>query len=447
MSADLKGNEGERWAEPLPVDLPLVPPNQPLPVFHGPVAVTHGSSTAQGEATVRIRWVPEPALECRVDLAPTDSSTTSSIAGELGRDVTIEVAGSTLKGRLRGGSWLPSQPWLELRIYAIAAVGSGDATQLRFELVNMEDVYGAPVQHGDSGWGADRLKLSSGKWTVEIDAVTNLHEIHRELNTNGGYAVLHRGRAILNDGGAIQLDDAQNLVTTLQYTLSFAERRWITPVRARGLSPTGTPAWEMWGLWCTDPWSTPVTWFSHRSVAGLADTFKVIDDRWPDQYWERLLRTAMHYYLEATRGFVNRQIIMGASLLELIGWHAVVEDQQLLTPNAYDRLEASDRLRTLFGLLNIPTEIARELGALRRYARPGWDAAKAITEIRHSVVHAKRHQAAWELDTEVWTDAVQLNQQLCDLAMLYLLSYSGEYVDPVVARYAADARPVPWART
>jgi hypothetical protein len=43
----------------------------------------------------------------------------------------------------------------------------------------------------------------------------------------------------------------------------------------------------------------------------------------------------------------------------------------------------------------------------------------------------------------VWTDAVPLNQQLCDLTMLYLLSYSGEYVDPVSARYAADARPRP----
>jgi hypothetical protein len=66
-----------------------------------------------------------------------------------------------------------------------------------------------------------------------------------------------------------------------------------------------------------------------------------------------------------------------------------------------------------------------------------------VRAARPSVVHAKRHQAAWELDADVWTDAVQLNQQLCDLAMLYLLSYSGEYVDPVSARYAADAHPRP----
>lgn len=70
-----------------------------------------------------------------------------------------------------------------------------------------------------------------------------------------------------------------------------------------------------------------------------------------------------------------------------------------------------------------------------------------VRAARPSVVHAKRRRAAWELDAGVWTHAVQLNQQLCDLAMLYLLSYSGEYVDTVSARYAADAHPVLWART
>jgi hypothetical protein len=70
-----------------------------------------------------------------------------------------------------------------------------------------------------------------------------------------------------------------------------------------------------------------------------------------------------------------------------------------------------------------------------------------VRAARPSVVHTKRGQAAWNLDAGVWTDAVQFNQQLCDLAMLYLRSYSGEYVDTVSARYAADAHPVLWART
>jgi hypothetical protein len=33
--------------------------------------------------------------------------------------------------------------------------------------------------------------------------------------------------------------------------------------------------------------------------------------------------------------------------------------------------------------------------------------------------------------------------KISDLAMLYPLSYSGEYVDSVSARYAADAHPRP----
>ena len=141
----------------------------------------------------------------------------------------------------------------------------------------------------------------------------------------------HVGRATLSDGATIEPSDAVQLMTTLQYTLSFAEDRWITPVRTRGLSADGTVAWELWGLWYTAPWSMPMTWFSRRSVDGLNQVFSAIDDRWSNQYWERLLRTSMHYYLDATPGLVNRQLIMSGALLELIGWHVVVEDRKLMS--------------------------------------------------------------------------------------------------------------------
>ncbi len=309
----------------------------------------------------------------------------------------------------------------------------------------MEDVFGEPVTYGEHSWGADLLQLASSRWSVALQAVRDLRHTINTLQEAGGYAVTHVGRATLSDGATIEPSDAVQLMTTLQYTLSFAEDRWITPVRTRGLSADGTVAWELWGLWYTAPWSMPMTWFSRRSVDGLNQVFSAIDDRWSNQYWERLLRTSMHYYLDATQGLVNRQLIMSGALLELIGWHVVVEDRKLMSGKGYDRLETSDRIRLLLGLMSYPLEVPPELTAIRGFAKPTWDIANVLTEVRHSAVHAKRHRAAWEMNGETWNEVVRLSQEICSAAMLFLLGYRGNYVNQVTASFAADESPVPWA--
>lgn len=236
-------------------------------------------------------------------------------------------------------------------------------------------------------------------------------------------------------------------MTTIQYALSIAVARWVTPVRPHGLTDDGSTAWELWSLLFTESWSSPITWCpTSRSTDGLEECFRLVDDRWGNKYWEQLLHSAVHYYLDASGGLINRQLVMGASLLELICWHVVVEDRQLLSDKACDRLTSADRLRLLLRLLSVPVEIPPELKALAKKAKQlGWDGPTAVSEVRNAAVHARRHEVGWEWDQEIWLEAALLSEHYCDLAMLGLLGYEGDYINRVSAQYAEDAHPVPWS--
>jgi hypothetical protein len=243
------------------------------------------------------------------------------------------------------------------------------------------------------------------------------------------------------------VDEAAALLTTVQYTLTIAERRWITPVRPRGFAQDDTLAWELLGLWHTDPWSDPMIWYASRSTSPLSELFALVDDRWQDEVGEQFLRSAVHYYREASHGLVNKQLIIGGALLELAGWQMVVEERSLMSGAGFDRLETADRMRLLLGLLSARVGIPTDLKSLTKHAsrRNNLDGPGAIAELRHSSVHAKRHAESWKWDPDVWTDAAQLNQHYCDLALLGALGYRGYYVNCTTARYAEDHEPVPWS--
>lgn len=438
----------ERYALPLPPDLDQPPPNSNLPIYTGRMSASAHGLTLAGDATVEIRWDPQPALICRIEFDPgaTSHDLQLVIAGDLNQQVELRVEGGVGPASRRGGSWNPDAPWGEFRIYDTLTIQhDGEASEIRCELLNMSSVYGAPVSYGEYSWGADLLEMSSDRWSVELQALQDLRTTIKTLQQTGGYGITHICRATLNTGDTVEPGMAERFLTPLQYALSFAENRWVTPVRTRGLTRDGSVAWEIWGLWNTDPWSSPMTWFSHRSVDGLAEVFRAIDDHWPDQYWERLLHTSTHYYLDASHGLVNRQVIMAGALLELIGWHVVVEERKLLSAKGYDRLETSDRLRMTLRLMDYPLEIPSDLRALLRFAKPTWDIATALAEVRHSVVHARRHQSSWEMDSAVWADVACLSQETCNVALLFLLGYRGRYVNQITAQFAADDGPVPWS--
>ncbi len=439
------------FARPIPTDIAVPDPNQPLPVYSGSISVESSGRVVGGTGTVEIAVLPSPSLFARVEF---DSGTDrETIRAMLDRrddsDVRLHVGGAEVLARWRGGNWGADRPWGSYEIYDHRPVHvSGSASELWFELMNMDHLMGDPVDYGESGWGSDLILLKSSRWHVELQALRHSSSIREQLRESGGYGVTHVGRATRCDGESLTPDSAAELLETVQLALSFACNRWVTPVRPRGKATDGSLAWEYWGLRFTDAWSSPMTWYNKMGPKSLSDVFRAIDDGWCDEYWRRLLQTSMHYHLDSMRGLVNRQMIMAAALIELIGWHVVVEDRQLLSPKGYDRLESSDRVRMLFGLACVDLAIPAQCTELQAYANgvnKSWDVANLVCEVRHSVVHAKRHPDVWKIGPKVWGELLQVTHDLCNLAMLFMLDYQRTYVSEVHSRSTVDDLPVPWA--
>lgn len=435
--------------------------NEPQEFFRGRVSVQFGKVLFGGDGVASLVWLPRPAVILRVEFdGPIPDGV--PLRPDLGL-TRFEVAGGSGEGRIEGGASFaipPERPWVALRVFEFThetSIRTDTATEVRFDLANFDHYYGRPVSCGRSvsvgehtfrGWQAARMQLEGAGWEVTIDSRHDLHEVTESLRQSGGHALTHTCRARRTDGVAITPESTSQLLSLVQFSLSIGAARWVTPVLAEGLGASGEVLWTIWTLYNTEPWTMPLTVFSGSEVASFEEFFRRLAGRWSDAYWESVLRTATHYYLRSVGGdLVHEAIIMGNALLELIGWAVVVEERALLSANGFDRLPWDDKVRMLLGLYNCGTSIPPSLTALRALGarEGGWDGPRAVTEMRHSAVHAKKHQRGWAWGNDAWGDALHLTQWYCDLAILALVGFEGRYVNRVSARSHADLESVPWA--
>lgn len=430
--------------QPLPPDLVVPDPDCPLPIYQGNMTCNQGMAEAVGTGSVEVRWSPVPQLSGRFVPLAGRGSLIDGIDPLQSLGVAVEGGHGEVK--FRGGR-RGHDPYLQFRIYQPFSIqaGPGLADHIRFEVVNLPDYYGESIAVGDYGFRAGRLGLQSKKWTVDLDSLADISDRIDAVRESGGYTVTHTGRASKRDGSGVTTDEAMSLLTVLQYTLSVAANRWVTPVRPRGLAADGSVAWEIWGLWFTAPWSTRPSWWDESEVA-LKDLFRGIDDRWATKDWEHLLRSVVHYYLDSKEGLVNRRLILGTSLLELIGSELVVQ-RTSCTAKKYDGLAARKKIGRLLDILTTDRGIPGSFKALAEQAsRCGWeDGPHAVAEVRNTATHAIRHNEGWRWESHVWDEASSLCSHYCDLSVLGLLSYTGHYVNLTTARSVGDSGPVPWA--
>jgi hypothetical protein len=170
-------------------------------------------------------------------------------------------------------------------------------------------------------------------------------------------------------------------------------------------------------------------------------------ERWPDSYWERILRLAVHSYLAAgdppsvQHGIVSAQIAH-----ELLTYALLVEERGLLTDGQYRAKPFGVLHSLLLQELGIPSTIPdlcpdlKMAGVVETWA----NGPQAIASLRNRVVHPRRSHGT--VDFAVWIDAWLLSVQYIELALLALLGYRGVYGNRLKRpRHAGEVEPVPWA--
>jgi hypothetical protein len=436
-------------------------PDADLLLFEGAAEVAAKPRWQTGEGRAMLRWRPRPHVALRVDFDGHPHDVRAALEGQDNPRVGIRVAsqeGTAVVAVVGGATlWRCGDEWRQDAAYAELEVqeltfrwSEQPAVELRFDVVNLDAIAGAGVSSGEGAMWHGRLVLRGGGWTITADARQDLREVHDSVGRDGGCVVTHTCVARLDSGAAISLDQAKSFLTAFQYVLSVAQARWATPIVPRGHASDGSVAWEIWDVWNCRPWSPalhPLPQTSSESIHELCE--RLLDFWFADHHNERVLRSAVHFYLDMNDGgLLTRHIIVSFALFELVGWSILVEQRRMLSENGFDRgLEADDKLRRLLSTFSVPTEIPTQLEALKNRAmEEGWpDLPKAVTELRHAAVHARRQDDHWAWGHEVWIDAARACDWLADVAILALLGYRGLYVDRITCRWAEDATPVPWA--
>jgi hypothetical protein len=367
-------------------------------LYEGDASVQLVRNWVTGIAVAKLSWFPTPRLEVEVEFDPVAESLDFRSLGEFDPNQSLRFRIGDCEGEGRPALFNAYEPSVRIEVRTFERRWT-TASHLRFDLVNLSRIYGTPITNG-RGISNSRLTLDGGGWNLVLDGRTFDIDRATERDPDSGYLITHTGRATKHDGTSISPDDARSFLTMLQYALSIPENRWVTPICIEGRTGDDSIAWTIWDLWNMQPWSKPLNWLpALYTFECQQEFFERLASRWYEsRESEQLLRTATHYYLDAhSHGLLNRGLIMGFALVELVAWELVMDGGSNSAPQGFDQ-DLAKKLRKLLTRHDVPITIPTALAALRNLAKEkGWgDGPKALAEIRHTAVHAKRHRDGWQ---------------------------------------------------
>lgn len=291
------------------------------------------------------------------------------------------------------------------------------------------------------------IDLSSDHWKVEIKSLPQTKENFKTLKENGGYQLTHIGSLERRDEKVFKLEEAEEILHSLRFFLSFAKGAWCEPVCPIGFDESGSRVWESWSS-PREPWFTSISWFDPQTSSNLSNLFPGYMERWTNDDWRQTMHEVIYWYLAAnnsSRG-IDAGIILTQTAIERLSYQFVVNDKRLLTAKGFKDLWASDKFRLLFSSLGLPLDIPQETAELKKLATQNdfkWlDAPHALAEVRNSLVHPE-HKSRGKFGSiyvEVWS----LGLWYLELAILRICDYSDFYVNRLKKPNIARIDSVPW---
>lgn len=354
--------------------------------------------------------------------------------------------------------------WVPLREPLDIEHSSGTGTRLEFVLFAFPVFYGSQDVRVETTnednkttgwWRCGQIEIKHKQWQVQISAHNKTKEWNDAIKQTGGLAATHAGCIQKTDGQAMDWEEAKNIIACLHHFLSFARGHWQPIGHIRLLSNDGVCLHERWGILRGGDQLTQnsLTWWSHHPQADqLSEVFKGFWDLWNDSSWKDALPEVIYWYLQANlagRGHLGADsaLILSQSTLEKLSWIYATQIKKAVSEEAFQpgKLRASDQIRLLATLMDLPHEIPDILDSIKEDAKGQQfdDAFHAITIIRNQLVHSKKRR---ELKPGAEFDAWNLSQWYVEMCLLRLMQYQGQYANRVrLDKWAGDSEAVPWA--
>lgn len=437
-------------------------PSQPIDLGSVPIHYEHEGKTHQSTASVTMKFAPSDRLEfvCPLEDEPPMFGLRPFVHAGSDVKVTLKERGITFDafcaavgGDCGGIVFRPRKSGV------VVTLPSNAISTVTFHLFNFPDfngpedyilITGSPPLQAEKACG--RIVVKADGWNITVAATEQTDRLTKALEAHGGYVLTHVGRIAREDGSTFSSQQLDDLLSCLQYFLSFALGRWAGVALPIGFDAAANRVHEEWGMRITadGPWKGSSSWFDPRHGELLSQVFPGFLSLWTKELWRQPLTHALYWYLGACDRRVgigvDTGLILAQTALEVLAWTYCVLDRKMVSAKAFEPrgLSAAKKLRLLTSSLGIPQEIPPLLSAL--HGRPGkqWaDGMDAIAGIRNSLVHPGGRS---EIPEGAYYDGWRLSLWYIDLVLLRLCGHGGKYANRLARRWAGQVESVPWAQ-
>lgn len=287
-------------------------------------------------------------------------------------------------------------------------------------------------------WGS----LVAENWSIHISEHRWSAKNDTSLYQGTGYEITHTCVITRRDTSTFLPAEAEQVIEALQYFFSFAKGDWVTPIRARGYSKSGSITWREISLSRTSRWKFTSTWFNLADASVLTLAFPGFYKLWQNKVWKDNIKCCIDWYITSDSNQVDSDLIICQSALELLVWTYIVISKRLETPDSFNSLTAANRLRLMLYFAQIPKHIPPTMPLL---SSEKWDdGPHAITSLRNAITHPTVKPDNKILHRRL--EAVRLCQTYFELILLWLCNYNGRFKDRGSTICNGQCSIVPWAR-
>jgi glutamyl-tRNA synthetase len=422
---------------------------QSLSLYAGPITLAGDDWSCEGKGSVRLVWIPRPAVRFEMTAAGISPDRFFGTSGEarltiLDKRASVDALVTGFSFDFGGESVLSGIPNGRFDV--------GDGSELDsviFHLTNFHEFRGSPIREGSSV-RAGRVVFSAEGWVVTIDAVGNVKNKTRDALKRGTNAITHIGSLTREDRSTFTSVDSDSILEPFRYFLSFARGFWVAPMFAVGFDPADRRVWEDWTLPQFDEWQGVFSWCPVHNMEDVFPLFGSFAERWREPEWKKLLKGVLYWYVLSNRGgSIDRSVVTAQIILEWISGFLL--ENRTGDPNSTEsEAERVALIEELLARAQIPSEIPEELGSLRALADEFGvgNGPRVLRALRNSYVHPGRASqrladASHRTENAVF-EAWRLSLWYADLVILWLLGYTGRYSSRLQLGFAGHSKRVPW---
>ncbi len=424
-------------------------PNDPVVFYRGPMVLRQSTTEVQVEGKVFFRWFPRTGIRFE---AETPAIVTAVELGEAtlklpdGCILQCDISNQSLTGGIG-----PYSRWAG-RFDALRIFSSGDLHCVVFHVPNLSKWNGQGIRDTECmRWWNGRVSLCYRGWVINIDDILP-DATRKQFKESGGYAISAVGSITREDGSPFAPADAELILDSLSFFLSFARGLHTSPLFAVGFNGDRARIWERWVNGKVLPYYYAETWFNEDNPEDLARCFDGFAALFLNPSWNTVLKTAITWYLEANARDINIEsgLCLVQAALEMLAWTILVRDKGILSEDGFSKISAADKIRLLLTHFRIPTGLT-QLAALKAVAAAlNWmDGPQAVTEIRNAVMHGseKKRDRISAADFPARVEAWELCLSYLELLILALCGFNAHYVNRLrkgcMRQQAIES--VPWA--